>query len=476
MNRSRDPESWESPEFPLQRWRWAAIAAPLLLTAVLMALLWAFAEPAPWAPWALAAIALVAVIFYAVVFSRLEGYRRRLERRNQELELLRRAALNVGSELSLEVVLERLVEQATQLLGTRYGALSVLGEDDAIKTFVTVGIGRAAADQIGSPPVGRGLLGISLHRGETLRLGDLTLDPRACGFPDHHPRMSTLLAVPLACQSPYRGNLYLSEKIDGRSFDREDEETLIRFAAQAAMAVDNAHLHSQVGSVAVAEERLRLAHELHDGQAQVLAFVNAKAQAVREFLRSESYQEARRQLDQLAEAARGILADVREGILGLRSVGASGPLLDNLRQYLELWQEQARIEVEARLEPIPELPPGVELQILRILQEALTNVRKHAGTDRVRVALEPWGRGLRLEIDDRGRGFTAGASGPVGIPRFGLATMRERAQAISAQLDVTSEPGRGTRVRLQYEPDPTTSNDGLLLAGLDSSDREGESA
>ena len=120
--------------------------------------------------------------------------------------------------------------------------------------------------------------------------------------------MRSLLAVPIQCKGPFRGNLYLSERTDGAPFSREDEETLARFAVQAAVAIDNAHLHRRVRDLAASEERLRLAHEMHDGLAQVLAYVNTKAQAVQGFLRHGKSQEASDQLNQLAAAAREVYA------------------------------------------------------------------------------------------------------------------------------------------------------------------------
>ncbi len=98
--------------------------------------------------------------------------------------------------------------------------------------------------------------------------------------------MKSLLAVPIPCKMPFRGNLYLCDKVDGTPFDANDEATLGHFAVSAAIAIDNAELHRRVGELAASDERLRLAHEMHDGLAQVLAYVNTKAQAVQGYLRN----------------------------------------------------------------------------------------------------------------------------------------------------------------------------------------------
>ena len=174
--------------------------------------------------------------------------------------------------------------------------------------------------------------------------------------------MRSLLAVPIICKGPFRGNLYLTEKTTSPSFSQEDEETLERFATAAAIAIDNAHLHEQLRSLAIAEERVRIAREMHDGMAQVLAYVNAKAQAVQAHLARNRHEEAARQLDQLADAAREVYTDAREGINALRT--ELGPDLDfrqALEEYIDRWQSQSGIDGRLTVEGELQLPAPVEL-------------------------------------------------------------------------------------------------------------------
>jgi nitrate/nitrite-specific signal transduction histidine kinase len=131
--------------------------------------------------------------------------------------------------------------------------------------------------------------------------------------------MHSLLAVPIISGGRILGNLYLAEKEDSAAFSVEDEETLVRFATQAALAIENARLHQRVRDLAVTEDRERIAREMHDSLAQVLGYVNTKAQAVQELLKAGQVERADGQVGQLGEAARAAYADVREGILGLRT-------------------------------------------------------------------------------------------------------------------------------------------------------------
>ena len=387
---------------------------------------------------------LAIVAFAIVIFRYIAKMQGQLKRRNEELLALHGAALDVTAELSLDVVLKKVVEQARALVGAKYGAVSVIDKDNRIVSFITSGITPEQRAAIGPPPVGHGLLGVVLH-GRTLRLDDLTKHPQSHGFPPNHPPMHSLLAVPIPCKGPFLGNLYLTEG----QFTADDEETLRRFALQAALAIDNAHLHEQVGDLAVAQERLRIAHEMHDGLAQVLGYVNTKVQAAESYLKREKIEEAGAQLRELASAARGAYADVRESIVGLRTLPGQRSLHEVLEEYLRQWEEMSRVSTSLRIDGSVQLRASQELQLVRIVQEALTNVRKHAKASHARVDIHREDETLVATVADDGVGFNAAARARGEFPQFGLSTMRERAESIGGTLAIESVPGSGTTVRFQ---------------------------
>jgi nitrate/nitrite-specific signal transduction histidine kinase len=444
----------------LRQLKWITIVGPLVFLALIDYIRHAL-QPEMLQAWPgdllIGGVVLFAVLMFSeTVFGRIERMQARLERQNSELLALHQAGLDVAGELSMERVLQKVVDRAAVLLRARYGALSVKTADgSAIEAFVTSGITTDERERIGPLPVGHGLLGVVLQRGECLRLDDLTRDPRAVGFPEHHPVMRSLVAVPIISGERVLGNLYLAEKEVAAPFTREDEETLARFATQAALAIENARLHHKVHDLAITEERERIAREMHDSLAQVLGYVNTKAQAVQELLKTNQVERAAQQVGQLGDAARNAYADVREGILGLRtSLGPRRGLEDALREYVDRWHEQsgveARIEVDSGNERLSGLKPGAELQLLRIVQEALANVRKHAAASRVLIRLVDTPSEIAATVEDNGHGFDPGrVRGQVdseAYPRFGLATMRERAESVGGSLEIASAPGGGTRV------------------------------
>jgi signal transduction histidine kinase len=264
--------------------------------------------------------------------------------------------------------------------------------------------------------------------------------------------MRTLLAVPVLCHGAYRGNLYLSEKDDNSPFTGDDEETLVRFAQQAAIAIDNARLHRDTHELAAARERLNIAAETYDSLAQVLAYVNTKTQVVREHCRAERHDEAMRHLDQLAAAAREVFAEHRARLLDLRTLpegGGGTSTVQAIVQHVRAWEDETELDVDLSLPESIDAPAQVELQLLRIVQEGLDNVRRHARASKVRLSLEQRSDGLHLQIADDGVGFDPGSAAPGnGAPRFGLAAMRERATAVGGALHLEAAPGAGTLLSL----------------------------
>lgn len=442
-----------SDEFSLRQVKWLAILTPILFVgAIELTVYWLHPELLSWpGRFVIAGVVLIGLVFfYGLVFDILGRMQERLERQNRELEALHRAAIDIYGELALDTVLEKVVGQACRLLDARYGAISVIDERNRIEQFVTSGVSDERRRRIGDPPVGHGLLGVVLNQGQRLRIPDVASDPRSYGFPEHHPPMSSLLAVPIACKSPFRGNLYVADKTTAAEFSVEDEETLVRFAIEAAIAIDNAHLHERLRHLAVAEERALLAREMHDGMAQVLAYVNTKAQAVKSFLERGRSNEAAEQLDQLAAAAREVYSDVREGILALRSQPLRGGVFNEvLEEFVVRWREQSGVEVELDLERELEVPASVELQLLRIIQEALSNVRKHSGADAAAVTVRREGDRIVAAVRDDGVGFDPELKRSSAGPRFGLAIMRERAEGVGGTMQLVSSVGQGTVVAVE---------------------------
>jgi signal transduction histidine kinase len=160
------------------------------------------------------------------------------------LRVLVDAGIALSSELSLEALLQQLVERAALLTGARYAALGVIDQSGTgLERFLTTGIDAETRAAIGELPKGRGILGVLIREAVPLRLAELGDDARSVGFPDNHPPMRTFLGVPILLRGVAYGNLYLTEKQDGAEFTEDDEELVQLLAAQAAVAIENTRLY-----------------------------------------------------------------------------------------------------------------------------------------------------------------------------------------------------------------------------------------
>ncbi|MEO5780351.1 GAF domain-containing protein [Arthrobacter oryzae] len=176
----------------------------------------------------------------------LRGFASRAEELLQSQERmtgLLEAVVALTEDLSLDAVLERVVQSACTLLQARYGALGVIGDNGALSHFITVGIDAGLAARIGPLPTGHGVLGLLITHPSPLRLHNLTEHPEAYGFPAHHPPMQSFLGVPIRVREVAFGNLYLTQKEGGEDFTAEDEALAVALAAAAGVAIENARLY-----------------------------------------------------------------------------------------------------------------------------------------------------------------------------------------------------------------------------------------
>jgi signal transduction histidine kinase len=164
--------------------------------------------------------------------------------REDRLRALLDAGIAIASELSLDALLQRVVEKAAELTSASYGALGVIDRGGSgLERFVTTGIDEETHAAIGNLPRGRGILGALIRDASPLRLHDLGEDPRSVGFPPNHPPMRSFLGVPIMLRGVAYGNFYLTEKEGGRDFTEEDEELVTLLASQAAVSIENARLY-----------------------------------------------------------------------------------------------------------------------------------------------------------------------------------------------------------------------------------------
>ncbi|MFV2064968.1 MAG: GAF domain-containing sensor histidine kinase, partial [Chloroflexota bacterium] len=238
----------------------------------------------------------------------------------------------------------------------------------------------------------------------------------------------------------------------GPPFDTRETDLLRALADMAAVAVRTAQLREAENQMVTLAERDRIAREMHDSLAQVLGVIHLQLRSIAG-TPEVSEGPVGVQLDELADVADEAYRDVREAILGLReTISADKGLEGTLRDYLAKYSRQTGISARlvCALSPDDVLPPRSEVQLLRVVQEALTNVRKHAGASSVVVRLEDDGHGPVLSVEDDGSGFDPQLLAESMSGGFGLASMRERVDQVGGNLDIETAPGQGTRIIVRF--------------------------
>jgi signal transduction histidine kinase len=356
------------------------------------------------------------------------------------------AILGLAGERSVEAVLQRLVGAARVLVGARYAALGTPdAEGDGFSAFLTAGMTDELIDAIGPLPRTHGLLGTLLVDPTPLRSADVAADPRFTWWPEAHPRMGSFLGVPILFKGDIIGALYLADKVGAALFDEADERLASLLAAHAAVAIEQARLVEASRELSIVEERSRLARELHDATVQTLFSLSLTAEAAVSLLSSDP-EAAAVEVRRIQELAQGAVAELRSLVFELRppALDEEG-LVATLAKLLEVLGRVHGLSVELVGSSQARLEPQVETGLLRIVQEALNNVVRHASAGRVRVAVEIGERAVTTTVADDGIGFDPQARAILSR-RLGLTSMRERAQALGGTLVISSHPGAGTTV------------------------------
>jgi PAS domain S-box-containing protein len=236
-----------------------------------------------------------------------------------------------------------------------------------------------------------------------------------------------------------------------KDFRQLDIGYLLMMRDMTEQKLAQAKIVEQQQAMAMLHEREHLARELHDSLGQIFAFINTQGQTIHRLLDRGDISTAQRYVDRLVEVARDADMDIRESILGLRTTLDEQGFLSILEKYLARFEKNFNIRTELiKPEAIGNdyFKPLVEVQLMRILQEALTNVRKHASADSVRITFTLEDHFVRMTVQDDGQGFDSGARFGKVDEHIGLRVMQERAEEVGGNVKVYSEPGHGTVVEV----------------------------
>ena len=354
--------------------------------------------------------------------------------------------------MDLAEVLQSLAVRAQTVTGADYAAISTFDDDGQMTRFIYTGMSEEQARRLGSPPSGKGLLGELARHSKPIRVERLREHPASSGWPAAHPEMDAFLGVPIRAGGRTIGSLYMTRSPGRPPFNEADEAAALVLGLQAAVSVASVMHRERSGRVFLLEERVRIAHDLHDGTIQSLYALGLELDAA---------------------ASSTVVAELGDVIR--TSVQRINDLISDIRGYI------STLEAESPLAQ-PELsrdiafvirqlvPPGTDTvvnitaaalqeltardseDLLYIAREALSNAVRHGLPTKVAVDLRQSAEATSLTIQDNGVGFDQ-ANVRSGL---GTVTMRTRAERLSAELTILGIPGMGTTVRVSL---PRRSDD-----------------
>jgi len=357
---------------------------------------------------------------------------------NPHIQQLLDAITSIGTDLSLPIVLQRIVESACSLVSANYGALGVIGDDHHLSEFISVGIDPERYAAIGHLPEGHGILGLLIVDPRPLRMRDLGAHDQSFGFPEHHPDMHSFLGVPVLVRDAVFGNLYLCDKRDADEFTDEDERLAIALATAAGVAIENARLMQRTEEVAVLEDRERIARDLHD---KVIQRLFATGMTLQTMLPVTGRDDLDNRISDAVDELDVTIREIRSTIFALQAPAQRGlrvsifALIDGAREVLGFSPE---LHMDGPIDTL--VSENAAEHLLAVLQEALSNIAQHAGASHVNVTVEV-GTDVVVRVTDNGKGLPT--------PREngrGLHNIEHRAATMGGDLSVSDREAGGTVV------------------------------
>jgi signal transduction histidine kinase len=350
------------------------------------------------------------------------------------------AMMDVVRGLDLRSTLERIVISAALVSNAKYAALGIIDENGHVQDFITHGMDEAAVARMASPPRGDGVLGLLINQPEPIRLTKISEHPASVGFPDDHPPMGSFLGVPVRVRGAVFGNLYLTEKADAAEFSDEDEEMVMALASIAGLSIENARLSEKNMSLAVYQDRDRIARDMHDLVIQRIFATGLTLQSIIPKL-SDLPDESEKLKNSIQEL-NNTISELRQTILHLTSLGSDEiTLRRRVMSEVESYRKFLKSTPSIRFEGLVDTKTSdvVGEQIVASLRELLSNAVKHADATSLSVSIELINDNVVLTVIDDG----------VGIPesgrRSGLTNLANRAEELGGTFEITRQNPSGTK-------------------------------
>ena len=377
---------------------------------------------------------------------------RRIKQKNHSLEILYDVAANINAARDLEELLTRFLHTLKNAVDARAGMVRMLTSDGNMQLIASSGLDQEVIKREQLISVERCLCGKAAQRGEVYALDDLQGCGQFVGRPFFDDKKVEMIAVPLRYRGKILGVYNLFTEQHGL-VEREDVKNLLTsIGHHLGMAIEKARLDEEANLLSIMEERTRLANELHDSLAQSLASLKFQVRVLDELLHSGDESALWQELELIENSLDEAYTELRELIAHFRAPVDKRGLVPAVEQAVERFRRDSGTSAFLQLEwDEANLPAEVDVQVLRIIQEALANIRKHSEANAVRVLMRAGKDGhYMVLIEDDGIGIQDREIDGGPGEHLGLKILQERSARIGGDLKIESEAGEGTRVILLF--------------------------
>lgn len=441
----------------IKRLRWISVIAPTLFVVAFELVAEGFLGRDRVPPWihalvALVAVAIAASAFSLFVFSTIGKLEKEIRERSHRLGLLNSLGKQLSESLDISEVAESAARNIVDALDADAAGLALALDDERPGSLQLVGhYGLAGLPDINESPMPLGEYDCESARavalGRPVVVEDTLANPRCSGLLKNDSSQ-ICVAVPVKSKGRNIGAMFVARDAS-IPFEDNEVELLDAVGSQIGSFLENAHLFANAEALAVMQERERVAREVHDGLAQTLGYLNVQMGVVEHLVRSGEVTKIQSELEQMTDVTRRAYDDLRQVISDLRFPVSAAGLRRAIREYADDFSRRTGIACHFEAHhglPIV-LAPSVEVQIIRIVQESLANVKKHARDAEVWLTVEASEEQAHVAVRDNGPGFDPIAA-LAQRHQFGLRTMTERAESAGGKLIIRSTPGEGTTVSL----------------------------
>lgn len=375
-----------------------------------------------------------------------------IEQKTRSLEILYDVAASINISRDLNDLLIRFLHTLKDLTKARAAAVRLLTNDQHMNLIYSIGLDEKVVEQEQMIPLQRCMCGKVATEGEVMCQEDISTCGEYAGqafFTDEDVQM---LAVPLQYRGRTLGvyNLFVDKSVLD---DLEDTNALLTsIGRHLGMAIEKAHIDNEAKKLSIIQERTMLAHELHDSLAQTLASLRFQVRVLDETLQQSADFEAIQEIEQIENSLDEAYLELRELIAHFRAPIGQRGLIPSLEKIIKRFRDDTGIATFLQKEwQHASLPTNYEMQVLRIIQECLANIRKHSEAHAVRVILRCDAAGnYMVLVEDDGVGFDKPILDGHPGEHVGLSIMEERAQHLGGRVRIESEPGDGTRIQLTF--------------------------